>query len=71
MFRLFVFGVFVLLHATAQAADCPELRSADGYKELAAILKCQEGRLKDLEANPTPSPSALQGMVPAIAKEEY
>ena len=69
MVRVFVFAVFFLMGAAAQAAECPELKTTDTYKELSAILKCHEERLKALEGNPASGRTSQQGVTPAVASD--
>jgi hypothetical protein len=44
--------LFLIAAGSARAEDCPvELKATDGYRELSAILRCQERRIKALEGN--------------------
>ena len=49
MIRVLVWVAFGLFAVAAHAGDCAKLNSGDSFKELSAILECQEQRLKALE----------------------
>ena len=49
MIRISVCLAFCLFAAAAHAGDCAKLNPGDGFKELLAILECQEQRIKALE----------------------
>lgn len=69
MIRSLVFLAVWLFSAAAYAEECSRLRPGDNYKELSAILECQEQRIKALElANDRAGPS-LPGIAPPIAAD--
>jgi hypothetical protein len=65
---LVVFAV-CLFSAAAHAGDCAKLRPGDSYKELSAILECQDQRIKALEQGPGFTGTSRVGITPSVAAD--
>lgn len=69
MMRTFVWLAFYLFAASAHAEDCAKLNSGDGFRELSAILDCQERRIKMLEQGRGVAGSSQAGVTTSIAAD--
>jgi hypothetical protein len=68
MRRSFILFAICLFSAAAHAGECPKLKAGDSFKELSAVLECQELRIKSLEDGQTRG-GALRGETPSSSSE--
>ncbi len=63
--RGLILFAFCLFSASAHAGECPKLKAGESFKELSAVLECQDLRIKALEEAQARGGSARGGVTPS------
>jgi hypothetical protein len=69
MIRSLILFACCLIASTAHAGECAKLRPGDSFKELSAILECQDQRIKALEQGRDLAWPSRAGITPSIAAD--